>query len=486
MSFVHLPRVVRNANFGLAVLYAALFAASAVILGLVVYWTVQASLERQMTSRIDAEINLLQEEFRSEGLQELVKEVQERAAYYPALNYLVMGSNGNRLAGNLPTIPQRLGWTEVETESGRQVPTHPLEKQFWVRSVTLGNGVRLAVGDDLGPLEEIQQAFLEALGWVLLAFLVLSLFGGLLLSRGFLRRVDAITHTAEAIIDGDLDRRVPLRGTNDNFDQLASTLNRMLDRIAHLMDSLGQVSNDIAHALRTPLGRLRQKLEVARANTKRHSKNEQGIDAAIAETDTILDTFSALLRIAQIEAGSRCSGFREVDISKLFETVVDAYSAAAEDQGKDLVSRIEPGLIGRGDQELLTEMLANLFDNAVRHTPKGTRIEVLLTNYDSKLVARIADNGPGVPDDERARVFRRFYRLERSMKTPGSGRGLSLVAAVADLHGIGLHVEDNAPGMRITLTFEAHQSIQPNLFHQAWDSHSGPRPERVTCPIAPE
>lgn len=488
MSFARLPRIVRTASFGLAILYAALFAASVMILGVVVYWTVQASLDRQMASRIDAEIDLLQQEFRSEGLQELVREVRERTAYFPALDYLVLDANGNRLAGNLPKMPKSLGWTDIETETKAQALTPEVERQFRVRSVTLGDGVRLAVGDDLGPVEGIQEAFLEALGSVLVAFLLLSVSGGLLLSRGFLKQVDAITHTAEAIIDGNLDRRIPLRGTDDNFDRLSSTLNRMLDRIKDLMESLNQVSNDIAHALRTPLGRLRQKLEVARVNAKRGPKSETAIDAAIAETDTILDTFSALLRIAQIEAGTRHGGFRHVDLSTLFETVADAYSAAAEDQGKELIAKIEPGLVGWGDRDLLTEMLANLLDNAIRHTPKGTRIEVGLTNYDSKLVASVADNGPGVPADERERVFGRFYRLERSMTTPGSGLGLSLVAAVAELHGIELRVEDNAPGMRVAMTFGAHQSVQPNLSDRPGDSRSRPNGvlEGVTSSVAGE
>jgi signal transduction histidine kinase len=472
MSFARLPRIVRTASFGLAILYAALLAASVVILGAIVYWTVQTSLERQMTSRIDAEIDLFQEEFKSEGLQALIREVRERTAYFPALDYLVLDARGNRLAGNLSRMPKSLGWTDIETEAEAQALTRDVERQFHVRSVMLGDGVRLAVGDDLGPVEQIQEAFLEALGSVLLAFLLLSLTGGLFLSRSFLRQVDAITQTAEAIIDGNLDRRIPLRGTDDNFDRLSSTLNRMLDRIKLLMESLSQVSNDIAHALRTPLGRLRQKLEMARADIEPSPKSEAAIDAAIAEADTILDTFSALLRIAQIEAGTRQAGFRQIDLSTLFETVAEAYSAAAEDQGKELIAEIEPALAGWGDRDLLTEMLANLLDNAIRHTPKGTRIEVSLAHSGSKLVASVADNGPGIPAEELECVFRRFYRLERSITTPGNGLGLSLVAAVAELHGMELRAENNAPGLRMTMTFEGQRSGRPDLSDRPTDLRS--------------
>ena len=259
----------RTASFGLVALYATLFSLSVLLLGAIVYWIVEVSLERQMTDRINAEIDLLQQEFSLEGLQELVREVNERITYFPAMNYMVVDANGSQLAGNLPRMPSELGWTDIEAEANNSAS----EKQFRVRSIDLGNGVRLAVGDDLGPFEEIQTAFLEALGSVLLVFLVLTLSGGLLLSRGFLRRVDAITQTAEAIIEGKLSSRVPLRGTQDHFDRLAGTLNRMLDRINVLVESLSHVSAEIAHALRTPLGRLRQKLEVARVEARRNDRN---------------------------------------------------------------------------------------------------------------------------------------------------------------------------------------------------------------------
>jgi len=455
----------RTASFGLAALYALLFSVSVLLLGAVVYWTVQASLDRQVTDRIDAEIDLLQQEFRSEGLQDLVREVNERTAYFPALSYLVVDANGNRLTGNLPKIPRNLGWSDIETEDTGSA----VEKQFRVRSVVLGDGVRLSVGDDVGPLEEIQEAFLEALGSVLLVFLLLTLSGGLLLSRGFLSRVDEITQTAEAIIEGKLSSRVPLRGTDDHFDRLSRTLNRMLDRINALVESLSHVSAEIAHALRTPLGRLRQKLEAARADATRSGQNETLIDAAVAETDTILDTFSALLRIAQIEAATRYRGFRQLDLSALFNTVADAYSTAAEDEGKQLVAEVEPGLLIWGDRDLLAEMLANLLDNAIRHTPKGTRIELSLKKQGSKLLASVADSGPGIPAEDRKNVFRRFYRLERSRTTPGNGLGLALVAAVAELHCIELRLDDNAPGLRITLAFEAHQTEEQTLSKQPGD-----------------
>ncbi len=227
----------------------------------------------------------------------------------------------------------------------------------------------------------------------------------------------------------------------------------MLERIQVLMESLGQVSNDIAHALRTPLGRLRQKLEVARANAEDNPQCKRTIEAAVDETDNILDTFSALLRIAQIEAGMRTAGFREFDLSSLFETVSDAYSAAAEDQGRTITAKIASSQKFWGDPDLLAEMLANLIDNGLRHTPSGAHIEVSLEERGSQLVASVSDNGPGVPQAECNRIFRRFYRLERSHGIVGNGLGLPLVSAVAELHQIKLSISDNVPGLRVTLSF---------------------------------
>ena len=449
MSFDRLFRLIRTASFGLALLYAVLFATSAVILGFIVYWTVQASMDQQLAARIDAEILLLQGELK-EGPNELVREVRERVAFFDTLEYALADADGKELAGNLP-MPATLGWSDVSLPNKR-----PGEgpNSLRVETVALDNGFRLAVGDDLGPKEDIRRAFLHALGWALLAFLILTLAGGVLLSIVFLRRVDAVVHTVEAIIEGDLNSRVPLRGTQDNFDRLSSSLNRMLDRIQLLMESLSQVSNDIAHALRTPLGRLRQKLEEARASSRANAKGARMIDAALIETDNILETFSALLRIAQIESGTRTAGFRELDLSKLFETVAEAYSAAAEDQGKTLTTNIAPSLRCWGDRDLLSEMLANIIDNAIRHTPSGSQIEVSLAKRGSQIVASVADNGPGVPEGERASILRRFYRSESSVSTPGIGLGLPLVVAVAELHGMRLTVGDNAPGLSVTIAFE--------------------------------
>jgi signal transduction histidine kinase len=450
MSFGLLTRLVRTASFGLAVLYALLFVTSVAILGVVFYLTVETSLDRQIATRIDAEIALLQQELNVEGKDALVAEVQERTNVFPALEYLLLDANGNRLAGDLPSMSDTVGWTDLSEPRGRRGdPPRTLR----VRNVALPQGLRLAVGDDLAPIENVRAALIEALGWLLLAVPLLSLAGGLALSFGFLRRVDAITRTADAIIEGDLSHRIPTRGTNDNFDRLSETLNLMLDRIQALMDSLRQVSNDIAHSLKTPLGHLRQKLRSARASDG--LKCKKAIDAAMADTENLLETFSALLRIAHIEAGTRRSGFGQVEISRLLASLAEAYTAAAEHEGKSITVNVAPKITTWGDKTLLAEMVSNLLDNALRHTPRGTKIEVSLAENESGAVAFVADNGPGVPAGHRDLIFRRFYRLAISSKTPGHGLGLPLAAAVAELHGITLSAEDNAPGLRMRINFGA-------------------------------
>jgi signal transduction histidine kinase len=223
------------------------------------------------------------------------------------------------------------------------------------------------------------------------------------------------------------------------------------------MESLRQVSSSIAHDLRTPLSRLRQYLEDVRLFAGGPGELQSAIDQAIAESDTLLSTFSALLRISQVESKSRRSGFKTVYLSGLFEKIAEAYAPVIEEAGKTLRSRIAAGASLTGDEELLTQMLANLVENAIKHTPTGAAISLTLEENSSLLVGCVADSGPGIPEPERKRVFERFYRLDRSRTTPGSGLGLSLVAAVADLHGIAVTLEDNRPGLRAVLQFPRHR-----------------------------
>ena len=250
-----------------------------------------------------------------------------------------------------------------------------------------------------------------------------------------------------------LKERIPVRGTSDEIDRLSANLNRLFDSNQALLDSLKQVTANIAHDLRTPLSRLRQGLEDARANAGNQRAYEAAIDSAISESDQLLATFAALLRIAQIESGSRKAGFKIVSLTNIFEHVASAYWAVAEDEGKELISTLEAGINFHGDSELLLQMIANLVENAIRHTPSGTRIVLALEASPQGITASVSDSGPGIPPEQREKVFEHFYRLETSRTTAGNGLGLSMVSAVAALHGIQVSLQDNLPGLKVLLSF---------------------------------
>jgi signal transduction histidine kinase len=276
---------------------------------------------------------------------------------------------------------------------------------------------------------------------------VLALAGALVMSVGVLRRVEAVSRASRAIMAGDLTQRMALRGTDDEFDHLGSSLNAMLDRIQDLMLGLQQVSTDIAHDLRTPLTRLRQRLELAQRRETTVDGLHAAVDGAIVNVDAILETFGALLRIAQIEAGTRRAGFQPVMLDELLNALVEAYQPVAEENGQILASQIEPGLSLQGDHELLTLLFANLVENAIKHSPAGAHISLEAKRKSDGIVATLADTGPGIPVAFRRKVLQRFYRLEASRTTPGSRFGLSLVNAVTVLHGASFDLQDTGPAL---------------------------------------
>ncbi len=284
---------------------------------------------------------------------------------------------------------------------------------------------------------------------------LLALGGGALITAGFLKRIEEVNRTSRSIMDGSLSNRIPMRGSGDEMDQLAVNLNAMLDRIQALMESVKRVSDDIAHDLRTPLSRLRQRLELARSSVSTPDGYAAVMDQSIAELDVILETFQALLRIAQVEAGTRREAFAEVDLGAVVSTVAETFGPVAEDSGQRLRARVERDAKVHGDRGLITQMLANLLENSIRHCPAGAQIDVTLGRDAGQAVLRVADSGPGIPEGERDKVFRRFYRLETSRTTRGNGLGLALVKAVAELHGATVELADNRPGLRVSVRFAA-------------------------------
>ena len=457
------PRLLRTASFRLAALYVALFAASALVLGAAVFLAARSALQEQMASRITAESTFLAAEFRAGGLNHLLALIRSRGRGVTALDYLVQDASGTHLAGEMPEAPRQPGWATVDVPDAKEDGGRPERVRALMSD--LGGGLLLAVGDDLGRVGEVEEAIATAFLWTVGLAALLGIGGGVLLSRAFLARVDAMSRTAEAIIAGDLAQRIPLRGTNDDLDRLASTLNRMLDRISALLDSLQQVSSDVAHDLRTPLSRLHQRLEHARTHARSNAEYETAVDGALREADGLLETFSALLRIAQVEGASPRAGFRDVDLSAVAESLADAYRPDVEEAGHSLATHVAPGVIVHGDQELLTQAAANLIENALRHTPPGTPISLRVSAGPGGACLALEDGGPGVPDADLPRLVNRFYRGERSRTTPGNGLGLSLVAAVAELHDARLDIRNARPGLHVSLRFPARPGTGPNAGH---------------------
>jgi signal transduction histidine kinase len=447
---VRLFRIVNTATFRLTALNVLLFAVAVIVLGVIVYLTTIATLEGRLDGRIAGEMTTLKTAFAAGGMAKLVPEVRAHQLKPPAgsLKYLLLGPDGARLAGNLPMLQTQAGWSTVKSHGSDGDIT-----RYRILTAALAGGARLAVGANREEIDETEQTIFDAALTAFAAVIGLGIIGGIALSNLLLHRVDSIRRTADAIIAGDFTRRVPVRGSGDDFDRLSLTLNRMLDRIGELMETLRQVSSDIAHDLKTPLAHLRQGLEATQRQAKTLDEQNAAIDLAISKSDEILAIFNALLRTAQIEAGTRCADFHAFDLSAVFVHVAGAFVPAATDAGKTLDTVIEPAIKVVGDRELITQMLANLVENAIHHTPKGTRIAVSLDRERGRIIGAVSDDGLGVPPQERQRIFQRLYRLERSRSTPGSGLGLSLVKAVADLNGIALEILDAGPGLRIVMRF---------------------------------
>ncbi len=450
-------RVLRTTGFRLAALYAGLFGLSVLVLFGVIFWITTDALRQQLVVSIQGEVAALVADHRTGGLFHAADAIERRLAsdLHQDFFYLLLDPAGRKVAGNLPRLSPRAGWQELpeESEHDDDHPKDADDDRLFAFGVKLADGSFLLVGEETDRIGEVEEAIVRAFGWAFGVTVVLGAMGGGILSLGFLRRVDAINRTSRAIVEGRLAERVPTRGTGDELDRLALNLNEMLDRVQTLMESLRQVSSDIAHDLRTPLSHLRQRLEGARSKARRIEDYEAVVEQAIADTDAILATFAALLRIAQIEAGTRKAAFSNVDLSRIFQSIADAYGAVAEDRGQSLAAMIAPDIHVRGDRELLTQMLANLVENAIRHTQEGARIKLALEDDPAGPVGIVADNGPGIPAEARDKVFQRFFRLERSRSTAGSGLGLSLVAAVAAIHGIAITLADNEPGLKAVLDF---------------------------------
>jgi signal transduction histidine kinase len=446
--------IFRTTSFRLVAIYLGVFTLSVVLLGCVVYFNVGRQFETEFDERVSGETRSLLDYARVHTRDQLAQRIRFLAGQGGTLGYRLEDRAGALIAGSLPSLRGKDGryadgWVESATPERDADSSSDVD---WERSLvtTLADGDVLVVGQQLAAVNEARRAILIAFGWGLAATVVLGAAGGAVISAGFLRRLDAMSRAAERIMAGNLRHRIP-EVADDDLGRLARTFNRMLERIERLIEANRHVSHDIAHDLRKPLARIVRRLEAARANNAEVAAYDQAVEAAIADVYGVLETFNALLRIAQIETGARRAGFKAVDLSAIAREVAEAFQLAADDEGKTLTIETDAALSLAGDEELLKQMVANVIDNALRHTPKGARIDVRSEHVNNVAALVIGDNGDGVPEAERQRIFERFYRLDAARTTPGDGLGLSLVAAIAELHGLKVAARDNRPGLSIAI-----------------------------------
>jgi signal transduction histidine kinase len=441
----------RSAAFKLALFFAAVFALGAIALVVAVDVAVSRYAELVTTDTLVTEATRLQGEDRREGRQAIIDDIRGGTGRSSEFRYALLNHGGARIAGDLPRAP--IGWGKV-TIAERASPGDPPDASSEMRTfgVTLGDQSSLAVGSNSYDVAELRDWLDTVAAWSGIGITLLALGAGYLIASIFVRRLDRINEAANRVMLGRLSERLPVMGMGPEFDRLSANLNRMLERIETLVTGMRQVSTDIAHDLRTPLTRLRQRLEVTRASPSIEA-HRQAIDDATNQVDEVLGMFGALLRIGSLEAGIGGDRFKPVDLSDVLERVAMAYQPSIEDQNKALKLSIEPGIAVEGDGDLLAQMFNNLIENALVHTPAHSLITIGLHRELDAVIAVVADNGPGIPAADQAKVLQRFYRLERSRSLPGSGLGLSLAVAVARLHHAELSITDSHPGVAVSIRF---------------------------------
>ncbi|NWG25161.1 MAG: HAMP domain-containing protein [Pseudorhodoplanes sp.] len=452
-----LGKLFRTTAFKLTLVYLVVFALFAAFLLGFFAWNTRRLVNEQIVESVDAEITGLITQYEVGGIRRLVIIIDTRARRPGSNLYLIATNAGETLAGNVGGLPpgllQRTGW--IETGYRRLDETEGAEHRALVRVFQLPSGFRMLVGRDLEERDRLYGVVIAAGRWSAAIVVILGLTGGFFVARRVLRRVDAMTETAQTIMGGDLSGRLPVAGSGDELDRLAVNLNAMLERIEALMHGLKEVSDNIAHDLKTPLTRLRNRCEEALRTGRTEADYRRALESTIDESESLIRTFNALLMIARAESGQAREDMTDFDASEVARGVGELYEPLAEEKGLVLeVEAVAPAPV-RGNRELVSQALANLVDNAIKYAAPAVsaddasrHIVVKAEGEGDRVLLTVGDHGPGIPESMRRRVIERFVRLEQSRSVPGSGLGLSLVSAVAHLHGGELRLEDNKPGLR--------------------------------------
>ncbi|HET9147227.1 MAG TPA: HAMP domain-containing sensor histidine kinase, partial [Acetobacteraceae bacterium] len=450
----------RTTGFRLAALGAALACVTAAIVFALIYYSTLGTMRAALDAEIRGEAAEILPPGAEPGPQALLASVRAALAEpHSGIFYAVQARSGAMLAGNLATAPLRPGWHSLVRF--RTMPRAPHVRMIRGLAIETAGGI-LFVGENATALRELNELMRRSFAIGFGVTLLTGLAAGLAFGRRALARVDAVSATSREIMAGDLTRRLTLAGTGDEFDQLAEVINAMLARIEWLMENIRQVGNELAHDLRSPLGRLRETLELA-LRERDVAAAHAAIGEAIEQVDDSLALFAAILRLARIESGARRASFVKVGLSALLESLAETYETVAEEFGRRLSAAIAPDLSVQGDAALITQLFANLIENAIRHCPEGAAISLAARGGPEVVLVSVSDDGPGIPAAQHALVLRRFGRLDESRHTGGHGLGLPLAAAIADLHAASLTLSNarpraDAPGLSVTVAFPKEES----------------------------
>lgn len=472
--------LLRSAAYRIALVSSLAFALATLALGAGVYYAAHAALARQMDASIEQARDGLLSELRDDGVSGVREALAQREAQGPdALGYALFDPAGRRVAGKMNAGPSPPGWQRITFIDPKEGPD-PARALV----TALPGGYRLIVAADLEPLEGIDDTILTMFGIAAIGLVAIGSLATLLLGGYLRRRLGRIERTATAIVAGDLTSRMDIGPREDEFDRVSASLNAMLDRIEALVANLRQVTSDLAHDLRTPLARLRNKLEILRDHL-RDTQSSAIAEDAVERADDVLRLFEAILRISELDEGRLSQRFGPVDLGQLIEDLGDVHVPIAEDEGRRLVTMHSPDCIVSGDRELIAQAIINLIENALRHTPPGSKITLSGSCDDQAVVASVSDDGPGIAAEDRDRIFERFVRLEGSRSTPGHGLGLSLVRAIADAHGAKIELRDNAPGLAVALIFPKRRSRRQEPPVRAAGQSSTEHADRRQTPARP-
>lgn len=462
MYWAHLRNVWRSTTFLLGLWFMVLFSASVLIIGGFVYRQAMVFLEQELRGTIDLELNQSRQFYLERGEEIFLSAIGGLAELDPPGIYIILDDACQALAGGYKRLdddesiqeictgaPETDGWVrfELDIQRGFRAQIPEWDDDVYARIIPVAPNRQLLYGRMGGNIDSAREVVRSALNWGLAAMAVLAILGSFLMAGRIAGRLEQVNRISQEIRLGDLSRRMPKGRGGDEFDRLSGNLNRMLDQIQSLMEGVRSVSDAIAHDLRTPLARLRTRLERLRKASP--GEVEAGVEQSIAETDRILATFNALLSIAQLEAGSRRSDFADVDMQALMVDIADLYEPVASEKNIELRLKHNAAVSLHGDRNLLFQAICNLVDNAVKYTPEGGRVQIELLPRSEGPRLVVSDSGPGIPAEERERVFERFYRLDAHRESAGNGLGLTLVAAVAKLHDSRVDMGDNEPGLRV-------------------------------------